>query len=143
MFAWTVLFNVCIVGAFNLRNSVVTKSVLKQKMAAFDDSKITVKHSPEQLQHNFSWQQTMMRIKDPKLSIPFYEKNFGFRLIHQYDFPQWNFSLYFLAILNDDEIIPEPGTQASEEYLWTMRGTCLELTHNHGSEVDDNFKVSY
>lgn len=32
--------------------------------------------------HKFSWQQTMLRIKDPKLSVPFYERNFGFTLIH-------------------------------------------------------------
>ena len=31
---------------------------------------------------NARLQQTMIRIKDPKISIPFYEKNFGFRLIH-------------------------------------------------------------
>jgi hypothetical protein len=31
---------------------------------------------------NARLQQTMIRIKDPKISIPFYEKNFGFRLVH-------------------------------------------------------------
>ncbi len=55
---------------------------------------------------NFSWQQTMLRIKDPKISVPFYEKNFGFKLIHSYDFPHWSFSLYFLAILPEDEVFP-------------------------------------
>lgn len=53
--------------------------------------------------HNFTWQQTMLRIKDPKQSVPFYEDNFGFKLIHFYNFPQWNFSLYFMAFLKDDD----------------------------------------
>eukprot|EP01041_Mallomonas_annulata_P006951 gene6951-14111_t len=111
-------------------------------MASFTDS-TTVNHSPAQLEHKFSWQQTMLRIKDPKVSIPFYENIFGFKLIHKYDFPEWKFSLYFLEIPTDDEIVPSPpGTVASEEYLWTMKGTCLELTHNYGSELDDNFKVN-
>jgi lactoylglutathione lyase len=44
------------------------------------------------------FQQTMIRIKDPKVSVPFYEKHFGMKLIHQYDFPEWKFSVYFLEI---------------------------------------------
>lgn len=59
----------------------------------------------------------------------------------RYDFPQWSFSLYFLAILPEGEMSPEPGTPESEEYLWTMKGTCLELTHNYGTENDPEYKV--
>lgn len=91
--------------------------------------------------HNFSWQQTMLRIKDPKLSVPFYEKHFGFKLIHTYRFDQWGFSLYFLATVPEGTVLPTPGTPESAAYLWSMRGTCLELTHNHGSETDASFKV--
>lgn len=105
----------------------------------------------------------MLRIKDPKVTVPYYEKNFGFTLIHKYvetfsiaasrillifkidiyryDFPQWNFSLYFLATLPEGEVGPVPGTKEAEKYLWSMKGTCLELTHNHGSEDDANFLV--
>ena len=110
-------------------------------MSSFSSITSRVVHSPTQLQHMFSWQQTMLRIKDPLVSIPFYENHLGFRLIHKYDFPQWKFSLYFLAIVPDNEVLPDPGTTQSEEYLWTMKGTCLELTHNYGSELDENFKV--
>ena len=39
--------------------------------------------------------------------------------------------------------LPEPGTRESEQFLWNMtEGTCLEFTHNHGSETDDTFKVN-
>lgn len=62
--------------------------------------------------------------------------------MNRYDFPQWSFSLYFLAILEEGETYPEPGTKESEEFLWTMKGTCLELTHNYGSESDPEFKVN-
>jgi len=46
--------------------------------------------------YNAVLQQTMLRIKDPKVSVPFYEKHFEMQLVHKYDFPQWKFSLYFL-----------------------------------------------
>ena len=94
-------------------------------------------------EHKFSWQQTMLRIKNPKVSIPYYETMFGFTLIHYYNFPQWNFSLYFLEIMPEGSSYNlEPGTKESEDYLWSMTGTCLELTHNHGSETDDTFMVN-
>lgn len=47
-----------------------------------------------------------------------------------------------MAILPEGETSPEPGTPEAEDYLWTMRGVCLELTHNYGSEDDVNFKVN-
>lgn len=89
---------------------------------------------------NARFQQTMLRIKDPKVSIPFYEKHFGMKLIHKYDFPQWKFSVYFLERTKDDFKPPEMGLE-SEKYLNNMTGTTLELTHNHGTEIDDNFSV--
>lgn len=87
------------------------------------------------------FQQTMLRIKDPLVSIPFYQNHFGMQLVHRYDFPQWKFSLYFLERTRDDVRLQTPGTLESEKYLWTMQGTTLELTHNHGSEDDPDFKV--
>jgi len=93
----------------------------------------------------FDLQQTMMRIKDPCLSVPFYVDNFGFKLIHEYDFPEWKFKLFFLAIMPDGMSSPDdPRSKASEEFLWNMpRGiSTLELTWNYGSDKDDNFKVS-
>ena len=32
-------------------------------------------------------------------------------------------------------------TIENERYLWSMSGSTLELTHNHGAEMDENFKV--
>ncbi|CAD7930432.1 unnamed protein product [Amoebophrya sp. A25] len=96
--------------------------------------------------YNAVLQQTMLRIRDPKVSVPFYEKHFGMQLIHKYDFPQWKFSLYFLERTKPGTELPfkvpeEVGSKKSEEYLWNMSGgVVLELTHNHGSESDENFK---
>lgn len=117
----------------------------------------------------------MLRIKDPQITVPFYQEKFGMKLIHRfirisfllitffffffflydlmislcsllilfrYDFPQWNFSLYFLGIFPEGTILPEPGTNEAEHFLWTMDGVCLELTHNYGTENDENYKVN-
>ena len=54
--------------------------------------------------------------------------------INQLDFPDNKFSLYFLAY--DDP------KSASHDAHWTDRQGVLELTHNHGSENDENFKVA-
>lgn len=86
-----------------------------------------------------TWQQTMLRIKDPAQSIPFYER-LGFTLIDTFDFPQYKFSLYFMTTLPEGETYDlTPGTQAAHDYLWTMEGTALELTHNHGTEDQSDF----
>ena len=45
----------------------------------------------------FVLNQTMLRIKDPSRSIPFYEDVLGMTLIDRFDFPEMAFSLYFLG----------------------------------------------
>lgn len=96
--------------------------------------------------HGFRLQQTMLRIKDPKVSVPFYENNFGFKLLHRYDFPEWKFSLYFMGILDEERqrSWPESGTPEAAKAIWSMNygESTLELTHNWGTEEDDNFKVN-
>jgi lactoylglutathione lyase len=90
---------------------------------------------------NPSFQQTMIRIRDPKVSVPFYEQNFGMKLIHFIDFPQWKFTVYFLETQRMGQSSPDCTMEKSsvecERYLNTMEGACLELTHNHGTENDD------
>lgn len=61
-------------------------------------------------------------------------------LIDKFDFPQYAFSLYFLATLPASEkygLIP--GTKEAHDYLWTMDRVAVELTHNHGTESDNDF----
>mmetsp|Transcript_36764 Transcript_36764/g.80623 ORF Transcript_36764/g.80623 Transcript_36764/m.80623 type:complete len:353 (-) Transcript_36764:122-1180(-) len=98
--------------------------------------------TPIGTKYRANFQQTMLRIKDPKVSVPFYEQNFGMKLIHRYDFPEFKFSLYFLERPREGQALPKtvPSLE-SEQYLWTMQGCCLELTHNYGSESDPDFKV--
>jgi len=82
-----------------------------------------------------TWQQTMLRIRDPAKSLPFYTNIMGMTLIDKLDFPQYAFSLYFVTTLPKGETYDLiPGTERAHNYLWSMEGVALELTHNHGSE---------
>mmetsp|Transcript_13094 Transcript_13094/g.30131 ORF Transcript_13094/g.30131 Transcript_13094/m.30131 type:complete len:335 (+) Transcript_13094:259-1263(+) len=86
-----------------------------------------------------TWQQTMLRIKDPGRSIPFYTELFGMSLIDTLDFPQYGFKLFFLATLPEGEKLEKPGTKKAHDYLWSIEGTALELTWNYGTESDESF----
>ena len=98
------------------------QNIITRRMATVSDASKTVTSVNEATKHNFTWQQTMLRIKDPKLSLPFYEDMFGFKLVHFYNFPQWNFSLYFLAFIPDEEKFDLiPGSPESEKYLWSTK----------------------
>lgn len=85
-----------------------------------------------------TWQQTMIRIKDPIPSLKFYCDILGMTLIDKFDFPQYKFALYFVTTLPIDQQPYKliPGTQKAHDYLWNIEGVTLELTHNYGTEDD-------
>jgi lactoylglutathione lyase len=91
--------------------------------------------------YNAMLQRIMLRVKDPKVSIPFYEKNFGMKCVHQCDFPSEKYSVYFLEVPRDGCILPsEVPSSQSEKYIQSISGCTLELTHNWGTESDPSFK---
>jgi len=88
-----------------------------------------------------SFQQIMLRVKDPVKSLTFYQTYMGMTLIDKYNFPQWDFDLYFLMTLPQGTTYDlEPGSEEAHGYLWNVSGTVLELTHNYGTEKKEDFK---
>ncbi len=87
----------------------------------------------------FTLNHSMMRIKDPERSLAFYTGVLGMRVLRRLDFPELEFSLYFLNCPAGSEAPPE---DVGKRTVWTFsqRGL-LELTHNWGSENDP--EVSY
>ena len=77
----------------------------------------------------FVFNQTMLRIKDPKVSLEFYVNVLGLTLIKKLDFPSMEFSLYFLGYLREgDEPVPD-DSQERAAYAFRQKAM-LELTHN-------------
>ena len=65
---------------------------------------------------NWTWQQSMIRIKDPEKSLAFYRDVMGCTLVDKYDFPQWGFSLYFMQSLpKGQEYTLEPGSDEAHK----------------------------
>ncbi len=94
--------------------------------------------SPPSASEGFTLNHCMLRVKDPAVSLAFYTRVFGMRLLRKLDFPEMSFSLYFLHRPVAGETVPE---DVGERTAWTFtqRGI-LELTHNWGTESQADFK---
>lgn len=86
---------------------------------------------------NFAFAHTMLRVKDLDKSLKFYCDVLGMSIIRLNHYEKGKFSLCFLAHLTPDEKIPEEES-ALKTWLATRRGV-LELTHNWGSEKQEDF----
>ena len=65
---------------------------------------------------DFIFQQTMLRIKDPKLSLDFYTRIIGMRLLSKLDFPEMKFTLYFVGFEKAEDL----PTDEEERKRWTF-----------------------
>ncbi|KJR85730.1 lactoylglutathione lyase [Sporothrix schenckii 1099-18] len=76
---------------------------------------------------------TMLRVKDPKESLKFYE-TIGLKQIRKLQFPEAKFDLYFLAY-------DSPSAVSAGHSVFDREGV-IELTHNYGTETDPNYKIN-
>ena len=97
--------------------------------------------------NKYNFAQTMFRVKDPQKSLKFYTEILGMTLLSETHHS--DFSLYFLAYASQNKMIsegiesgimPDPKSIESKEFMKNMFGPVIELTHNHGTENDENFK---
>jgi len=87
-----------------------------------------------------SWQQTMLRVKDPKKSLHFYTNVMGMTHVDTLDFPENKFCLYFLTTIKSGDSYPySPGSTNAHKWLWSTNQVTLELTHNYGTEDKEDF----
>ncbi|RBR15850.1 hypothetical protein FVER53590_10880 [Fusarium verticillioides] len=75
----------------------------------------------------------MIRVKDPKSTIQFYEL-LGLSVVQKLSFPENKFDLYFLGV-------DSPDSPSHGKFTFDRQGL-IELTHNYGTESDDNYRVS-
>lgn len=90
--------------------------------------------SAEDISHatrGYCFNQTMLRVRDPAVSIAFYRDVMGMTLVKHLAFPEMSFDLYFMAYNVDSRA-------TSVENAFGREGV-LELTHNYGTENDPEF----
>jgi lactoylglutathione lyase len=75
---------------------------------------------------------TMLRVKDPKRSVEFYEF-LGLSLIKKLPNPDAKFDIYFLAF-------DSPKAASHGKHFFDREGV-VELTHNYGTEDDPDYKI--
>ena len=89
----------------------------------------------------FTYNHTMLRVKDPAKSLDFYTRILGMTLVRKSDYEGGKFSLYFLVMLRGDEQIP---ADEQERRRWIARQSgVLELTHNAAIRWFDANHVPY
>ncbi|MEN6669828.1 lactoylglutathione lyase [Psychrobacter sp. B38] len=86
----------------------------------------------------FTFNHTMLRVKDPAKSLAFYTGVLGMTLLARKKFPDMGFDLYFLAKLTESERDNLPTGDDLEIFAFRQRGI-LELTHNYGTETKADF----
>jgi lactoylglutathione lyase len=102
-------------------NSAVSNTARKPYTAMATDSK------------TYKFNHSMIRVKDPKASVKFYE-HLGMKVIQKIEQPEAKFDLYFLGY--------DSPKAVSGGNHFTDREGLIELTHNYGTENDENYKVS-
>ncbi|MFN3493797.1 MAG: lactoylglutathione lyase [Hydrogenophaga sp.] len=93
--------------------------------------------TPSPATRGFVFNPSMLRVKDPAVSLDFYTRVMGMRLLRKLDFPEMSFSLYFLGRPEDGAAPDEEGDRT--RWTFSQRGV-LELTHNWGTESQADFK---
>ncbi|XVE59034.1 hypothetical protein DITRI_Ditri05aG0012500 [Diplodiscus trichospermus] len=93
--------------------------------------------TPDEATKGYFMQQTMFRIKDPKVSLDFYTRVLGMSLLKRIDVAELKFTLYFLGY----EDVSSAPNDPVDRTVWTFgKPATVELTHNWGTENDPEFK---
>lgn len=92
--------------------------------------------NPDAETQQYTFNHSMLRIKDPERSLDFYTRVMGMRLLRKLNFAEMEFTLYFLGMVSDAEASSVPNS-GHERTTWMFRQKAiLELTHNWGTEDD-------
>lgn len=92
-------------------------------------------HNPDPITQKYIFNHTMLRVRDPNVSLDFYTRVLGMKLLRKIDFNEWKFSLYFLAMIPEGDHLALGSDEERAKFTASLSGV-LELTHNHGTELE-------
>lgn len=75
---------------------------------------------------DYIFQQTMFRIKDPKVTLDFYTRIMGMTLLAKFDFPEMKFTLYFLGY-EPAEDVPQTPEEIVRELSVFQLNSCVDF----------------
>ncbi|KAJ3733417.1 Glyoxalase/Bleomycin resistance protein/Dihydroxybiphenyl dioxygenase [Lentinula guzmanii] len=84
---------------------------------------------------SFQFNHTMIRVRDPDISVKFYTEIIGMDLLSKKN--MGDFTLYFLAF-DQGQNYKDMSEEEKDKARFSREGV-LELTHNHGTESDASF----
>jgi len=80
-------------------------------------------------------QQAMVRVKDAKASIKFYQDHFGMSVVWAKHQPEMGFSIYNMGVFPEGTVLPsDPESEEAHAFVTSTSHTLLNLCHNHGTE---------
>ncbi|OQV25313.1 Lactoylglutathione lyase [Hypsibius exemplaris] len=104
-------------------------------MALSNEEATRLTSGQEDATKDFIFNHTMFRIKDPKISLDFYSRVLGMRLLRKMDMEAGKFTNYFMGYESEGDM-PKGD---DERRIWLFsRKAILELCHNWGTENDDS-----
>jgi lactoylglutathione lyase len=113
------------------RAPFIRRAVFLSTSRGFNPDKYFTMERPVETR-DYIMQQTMIRVKDPEVSLKFYCEVLGFNLVMYRDFPQYEFTVFFVAQV-DPALIPK---NPEDQWRFCMQTPgCIELTHNYGTEA--------
>lgn len=122
------------------------KSIVKSEMS----STLPIDYKPPEIEKiredeidestkSYGLSHTMIRIKDPRKSLDFYQRILGMKLIRTMKMNEGKFTNYFLCY--PQSTIPTDENELNQ-WLWNQQGI-LELCHNWGTELENSSFQGY
>ncbi|XP_076063576.1 lactoylglutathione lyase-like [Oratosquilla oratoria] len=88
---------------------------------------------PDPATKGFVFQQAMIRVQNPEVSLDFYTRVMGMRLLKKVDVEPLKFSSYFMGYAEADEV---PTDEKKRTWWCFARNIALELTYNWRAETE-------
>ncbi|KAL6510965.1 Lactoylglutathione lyase [Orobanche gracilis] len=118
--------------------SILFISALSSAVTSNESSEniLGLRTTPDNATAKYFVQHTMIRIKDPKVSLDFYSRILGMSLLKRSDLTEFRISTYLMGYEDTTKAPMDPRNHTA----WAFsRGGAMELAHYWGTESNSSF----